>query len=115
MHFTKPVIDLIFDIRRIAPLEVRPKIKLSNPKLLVLLIEIYKQYDQASLQLRIKQLITVAEPTLMTMISDQEQQPTKRMYRGQPIAQSEGERSSVVQNHPGKRTPIIYRGQKLAV
>ena len=115
MQYTKPMVDLVYEIRRRVDLDMKPGVKMANPELLQELAEYHHHTKDTITKTLIKELLFLAgdqwllllEPThttveTMTEIPRQivkvyrgqttleEARPATpsksvRMYRGQPI------------------------------
>lgn len=116
MNYTKPMIDLVQEIRRRVPSEHKPDIKLANPELLSELIPIYKKSSDAVLQALLKDLFNKAGEDWLKKLeageSSNDQYVTK-IYRGQvqliPAA-GKPEPQGVESEKPKK----VYRGRVVA-
>lgn len=85
MHYTKPMIELVFEIRRRVNAQMKPGIKLANPDLLVELGEIHRSSKDTILRTLIKELLTIAgEEWLSLLQAPQSRGKTRvKVYRGQ--------------------------------
>lgn len=111
MNFTKPMIDLAKEIRRRAPTEVKPSIKMANPELFVELAKIFDRSKDTVMKALIKEICSLAEqPWSQAELSEtQEQKHSVKDYIAQ-IAQTS------LNKAPEKETPAeqpkkIYRGR----
>lgn len=68
MQYTKPMIDLVFQIRKTAPAHIKPLIKLADPDLLDRLAQEYPKLNEPELRHRIAQLMTLAGPAWLALI-----------------------------------------------
>lgn len=60
MQYTKPMIELVLEIRRRVNAQAKPEVKLANPELLTTLGEIYHSSKDTILRTLIKELLTSA-------------------------------------------------------
>ena len=117
MQYTKSMIDLVFQIRKTAPAEVRPYIKLTNPDLFDYLVDIYSRFEEGRLRKLVKQLLTLAGPAWLELLAEgsagmRNTQGNARMYRGQVVDALEA--SPEPQAQPAtKKREMTYRGQKI--
>lgn len=111
MNFTKPMIDLAKEIRRRAPSEVKPSIKMANPDLFDELVKVFHDSKDVVLRALIKELCELAGEGWSAALQNKEPKVTQsvRAYRGL---------ISVVEKvpTPAKKTPEqvskkMYRGQ----
>lgn len=123
MQYTKSMIDLVFQIRKVAPEELRPKIKLTNPDLMDFLADIYNKFEEFKLKNLIKQLFSLAGPAWLGLITESRSSErksggfkfakstdAKQMYRGQTVL---SEKSPAAE---GKKAKVVtYRGQQITV
>ena len=115
MIFTKPMIDLVQEIRKRVPSEHKSSIKLSDPNLLNVLIPIHRSCSDAILQALLKDLFFKAGEDWLDKLEAGEIQKEKyvtRVYRGQvqlvPVSKETSEKASV------KTSRKVYRGQVIA-
>lgn len=118
MNYNKPMIDLVREIRRRAPSEEKPGIKLANPELLEDLIQIYHKSSDNILKALSRELMNMAgEPwpeLLQEGLPDSGEQKTHfvtKVYRGQTQLVEKPTEST----EKDSRRPVkIYRGQVVA-
>jgi hypothetical protein len=60
MNYSRPMIDLVYEIRRRVPSHLKPDIKLANPELLDILLLIAQETRDAIVQALIKELLALA-------------------------------------------------------
>lgn len=125
MQYTKAMIDLVFQIRKSAPEELRSNIKLSNPELLGFLADSYLKLEELRLRSLIQQLLALAGPAWSALVSDtygsdkrfdrrETSAPSpsakQKLYRGQSSGSDEFA-------EPVARVEkvITYRGQQITV
>jgi len=116
MNFTKPMIDLVQEIRRRVPSEHKPEVKLANPELLYLLIPIYQQSSDAILKALLKELFHMAGDGWSAKLELNEVTKEKlvtKIYRGQvQLAPARSGQTSDKQET--ERPKKVYRGQVVA-
>lgn len=119
MQYTKPMIQLVFEIRRRVPAELKPSVKLANPELLDELVAHYRRSQDVICQTLIKELLHLAgEPWDHALndakhdaeVADAAARPRQvtKVYRGQVTL--EGARTKEDTKPRPKR---IYRGQEV--
>lgn len=99
MQYTKPMIDLVLQIRKNAPAQLKPAVKLADPNLLHTLARHYQHLDDANLRKSVAQLMALAGPTwsqlLTSVAASDAPEPNSSppaapapamMYRGQRIS-----------------------------
>ena len=86
MIFTKPIIDLIKEIRRHVPAEMKPGIKLANPEVLDEIIILYHESNDTILRALVKELCFLAGSEWSDRLivpQKEEQRYVTKVYRGQ--------------------------------
>ncbi len=111
MQFTKAMIDLAKEIRRHAPSELKPSIKMANPELFSELTKFYHQTKDAVLRALIKEICELAGDPWPQRLQDNnsDQAMTVKVYRGQArfVPKETSEKAP-----PKKKESVrIYRGQ----
>lgn len=93
MLYTKPMIDLVFQIRREAPKNYRPHIKFTNPDLLPLLRTVGEKATDDSLRAAVERLLLLAgeapvngQPITPSAEPPSPERGLSRLYRGQRVA-----------------------------
>jgi hypothetical protein len=129
MNYTKPMIDVVREIRRRAPADDKPSIKLANPELLRELIDVYHQTSDNIIRALTRELLNMAGTPWPERLLDQthlEEHYATRVYRGQTtlverarLAENKTSSSSEQLSHTtstvAPKKPIkIYRGQVVA-
>lgn len=61
MHYTKPMIELVYEIRRLVPSELKPGVKLANPDLFAELADYFHQNPSTIVKALIKELFRLSE------------------------------------------------------
>ncbi|GLQ32259.1 hypothetical protein [Litoribrevibacter albus] len=116
MNFTKPMIDLVQEIRRRVPSVHKPSIKLANPELLNELIPIYKESSDAVLQALLKELFFKAGDEWLAKLEAgdiSDEKLVTKIYRGQVQLVSAKDASSKVAS-VAEKPRKVYRGRVVA-
>lgn len=111
MQFTKPMIELVYEIRRFGPSELKPDIKLANPELFNVLHEHYHNGANAVNKALIKELFHLAgSPWPERLANTEASRPaqTVRVYRGQVQVEDKPKEPAKSEESRKKR---VYRGQ----
>lgn len=111
MQYTKPMIELVFEIRRRVPADLKPSIKLANPELFEELIEHHRQSRDVITQTLIKELLQLAGPPWSGYLEEREHKhdgpkQIAKVYRGQ-VTLEDAPRRGPTENKPKR----MYRGQ----
>lgn len=94
MQYTKPMIDLVYEIRRRVDADMKPSVKMANPELLVELAEYHHHTKNTITKALIKELLFLAgdewplllEPAKTESVKSQEiHKQVVKVYRGQII------------------------------
>ena len=117
MQFTKPMIELVYEIRRLVPSNIKPSIKLANPELFDELQNHYHSGASVVSKALIKELFYLAGtpwPARLENPAMLNNKQTVRVYRGQvqtedrrPLNGSEKTQKEAKEQQRKKR---IYRG-----
>ncbi|WP_347331789.1 hypothetical protein [Marinimicrobium locisalis] len=115
MQYTKPMIELVFEIRRRVPADMKPAVKLANPELLDELVLHHRKSKDVISQTLIKELLQLAgapwDQALSDVAHDEEiaKRPRQviKVYRGQ-VTLEETPPKKAAEPHRRKR---VYRGQ----
>lgn len=86
MQFTKPMIELVFEIRRRVDAQIKPGVKLANPDLLAELADVYSSSKDTILRTLIRELMTIAGDEWLSLLQSAGKPPAKmqaRVYREQ--------------------------------
>lgn len=117
MQYTKPMIDLVYEIRRRIGPDMKPGIKLANPELLKELADYYQNAKDTILKTLIKELLSMAGNEWQSLLMPHTEatpkvEPPKqivKVYRGQTILvdapRPEGETPKPVRIYRGN--PVI--------
>ncbi len=117
MQFTKPMIELVFEIRRYAPSDLKPAIKLANPDLFAELQTFYHSLANTITKALIKELFYLAGGDWPSRLETSEvttPAQTVRVYRGQVQMTDQLPPNPKTESTPlgeSKRKTMIYRGQ----
>ncbi|TVZ40453.1 hypothetical protein P886_4884 [Alteromonadaceae bacterium 2753L.S.0a.02] len=123
MEYTKPMIDLVREIRRRAPSEVKPAIKLANPELLIELVPVYRKSSDNILKALVRELMMMAGENWFERLEagagDDSNRSSEsfvtRIYRGQvSLASSSQAAEPESEEARAKRRKRVYRGQVIA-
>ncbi len=115
MNFNKPMIDLVREIRRRAPSDYKPGIKLANPDLFSELIPWFHVTHDAVVKALIKELFALAgsdwaeklDQPSPGMENSTEKKYITKVYRGQTQLVEVPVESEAVEAAPER----VYRGQ----
>lgn len=119
MQYTKPMIELVFEIRRRVPADLKPSVKLANPELLDELVAHHRRSKDVICQTLIKELLQLAGDPWDHALSDarheadaagRPRQVTK-VYRGQVTLEEAPPAKDP--DTPKPRTKKMYRGQEI--
>lgn len=115
MQYTRPMIELVFEIRHRVSADLKPSIKLANPELLDELVEYHGTSRDVICNTLIKELLQLAGPPWDGWLEAEERAKTPRqvtkVYRGQvSLAEAPPEAQKKEDATKPKR---IYRGQVL--
>lgn len=125
MQYTKPMIDLVYEIRRRVDANMKPSVKMANPDVLKELADYYQTTKDTITKTLIKELLAMAgdewrqllEPTPAAV------EPPKqvvKVYRGQTILveapQQDQQRSELLLTDMPPEKPVrMYRGHRVIV
>ena len=99
MQYTKPMIDLVFRIRKTSPVHLKPLVKLANPDLLDDLAHHYSELQDSELKDYVSQLMALAGPGWSELLSKKRTSANALNKASRPA--------------PRKETGKMYRGQKV--
>jgi hypothetical protein len=125
MQYSKPMIDLVYEIRRRVDGELKPGIKLANPDMLQELADLYHRCKDTITRLLIKELLTLAGEVWLAQIDTQIKKvsapgPAKKVskiYRGHinltdaPTQPTAPPATTTKLPDTPKKQVRIYRGQ----
>lgn len=113
MHYTKPMIELVMEIRRRLSAELKPSIKLANPELLAELQQYYPNSCDTITRTLIKELMQLAGDPWITQLKNPNSNSVPglqaKVYRGQTSLKQS--LAQPVSHSTNKRSAKIYRGQ----
>jgi len=109
MTYTKPMIDLVQELRKRLNQELGVKVRISDPDLLTHMCEYYRRSANEATQSLIKELLGMAGKAWLDIVSGPAKSPTGKMYRGQPVLTDKPPVSKGGGNSTAK--PRMYRGQ----
>ncbi len=116
MQYTKPMIELVFEIRKLVPSALKPGVKLANPDLFAELREHYKTGAKTITKALIKELFSLAGDEwvkYLTQPAPEKPAYTTKMYRG-VVSLEEKPSDSTDDAKSETRKKRIYRGQVIA-
>lgn len=113
MNFSKEMIDLVREIRRRVPSNIKPSIKLANPDIFDEIRDCYKVSNDSILKALTRELFSMAGPEVsLTQESKLSSgQFISKIYRGQTSLSPKPTEANTPVNVKPKR---IYRGQVVA-
>lgn len=121
MTYTKPMIDLMREIRRRVPADDKPSIKLANPDVLSELITIYRATSDNILRALVRDLMAMAGGDWSTRLEVDVTPPVEnkerfitRVYRGQTTLVEAMGGSGESEERRQERRKRVYRGQVIA-
>ena len=115
MQFTKPMIELTYEIRRYCPSDLKPAIKLANPELFQELQQHYQQGASVVCKALIKELFELAGDPWPNRLQGQQQAVPKqsiRVYRGQVRAEDQATKAQQTEQKQLARN-LNYKAQHL--
>ncbi len=110
MQYTRPMIDLVYEIRRRVDADMKPSVKLANPDVLRELAGYYQRTKDTVTKTLIKELLTLAGDVWESLIRDPaESTPGVRqvvkVYRGQTLLEDSPQAVA-----PPPKPVRMYRG-----
>ncbi len=117
MQFTKPMIDLVYEIRRRVKSDLKPEVKLANPELLPVLVKTFREDKNDTItQTLIKELMSLAGSPWSGALSEESagaQFPrlVSKAYRGAFSHQAAPEAKPKREEGERARPVKIYRGR----
>lgn len=118
MQYTKPMIELVYEIRRRVPSELKPGVKLANPDLFNELISHYQNKGANTVtKALIKELLSLAGENWVTELENQNSDKGNghqtKMYRGLiSLEKKNTQEAKIARSNQSKKK--IYRGQVIA-
>ncbi len=137
MNYTKPMIELVYEIRRQVPSELKPGVKLANPELFdelksyyhdkaktitkALIRELFHLADKETQLLKVAEEVPVGpkQHSAMTkmyrgVVSLQEKTPSNVQKKGNSASVSGVEAEEVKKETTPAKPKRVYRGQVIA-
>lgn len=99
MQYTKPMIDLIYEIRRRVNADLKPSVKMANPELLKELVDYHHQTKDNVTKALIKELLFLAGDEWSHLLHVDHE--TTKEYD--------------IHMHIRKQTVMVYRGQTVLI
>ena len=112
MQYSRPMIELVYEIRRRVNADLKPSIKLSNPELFNELRDNYHQSNCAVTRALTKELFSLAGAPWNALLEDSDKSAAKqvsKVYRGQVGLEDAPQRKPA--GAPRPKPVKIYRGQ----
>ena len=111
MQYSKPMIDIVMEVRRRVPSNLKPGVKLANPDMLQELASYYAECKDTITRTLIKELMLLAgshwPERLLQPVSTPAPRAQVKVYRGQ-VSLSEPSTTA----EPSHDRPLrVYRGQ----
>jgi hypothetical protein len=134
MQYTKPMIDLVYEIRRRVDADMKPSVKMANPEVLKELAEYHQRTNDTIIKTLIKELLFMAGPVWGALIELPKIEPEKiaehpkqvvKVYRGQTILvdaphnpdakhESSPPRADAITDSPASASAVrLYRGNPI--
>ncbi|WP_020210798.1 hypothetical protein [Gilvimarinus chinensis] len=115
MQYSKPMIDLILELRRRVPSELKPGIKLANPEVLSELAAFYPKCKETVTRTLIKELFQMAGDDWLSELEPaakpkQDKSHQVKVYRGQ-VTLTERPREGADEESKKDKPLRMYRGQ----
>ncbi len=121
MQYTKPMIELVYEIRRRVPSDMKPGVKLANPQLFIELSAHYKRGAHTVTKALIKELFTLAGEEWLEFLSPAtppENRHNAKAYRGvvslNPAPSTTANEQTSDESSRAHSKKRIYRGQVIA-
>lgn len=123
MNYTKPMIELVYEIRRLVPSDLKPGIKLANPELFEELLAFYHSGAKTVTKALIRELFLLAgqESRLLSNTEDPEKASSTakgaltKMYRGVVSLEEKTQKADkAMDEKPIGKPKRVYRGQVVA-
>lgn len=120
MQYSKPMIDLVYEIRRRVDAKIKPGIKLANPDMLQELAEFHHNCKDTITRTLIKELLSLAGEPWVDQLNEPSRKPDTpkpntpkqitKVYRGQVSLVDSPLAGTAKEPH---RPVRIYRGQRV--
>ncbi|BCE03202.1 hypothetical protein [Marinicellulosiphila megalodicopiae] len=112
MQYSKSMIELVMQIRKWMPSDLKPEVKLANPDLFQILANHYHDNPQIIVQALIKELFSLAGENWNDLLVSTEimaPQSTMRVYRGQISIEPKSDQG-LLSDDAAKKPVRYYRG-----
>lgn len=132
MQYTKPMVDLVYEIRRRVDAAMKPSVKMANPDVLKELADYHQQSKDTIAKALIKELLFMAGPEWAALLEPADgankgdiPRQIVKVYRGQtiledatqnpqPASDSTVVRSELLTSAPAADKPVrMYRGHPI--
>lgn len=119
MNYSRPMIDLVYEIRRRVPSELKPDIKLANPNLLKELTQLVNHNPNIILHALVRELLSLAGEEWIAQLDREDKADDDSVYansyRGQTLLHKTTSDESHKNEADKPHRPVrIYRGQVIA-
>jgi hypothetical protein len=121
MQFTKPMIDLVYEIRKHVHSDLKPQVKLANPELMPLLIDSYQESSCDTItKALIKELMSLAGEDWMARImapsdnAGKTSAPKRSMFSYRGLVRHEDGPNDSTSSVKSAKPVRIYRGRVVA-
>ncbi|WP_339617909.1 hypothetical protein [uncultured Gilvimarinus sp.] len=115
MQYSKPMIDLVMEVRRRLPSSLKPSVKLANPDLLSELLQHYPHCRDTITRALIKELMQLAGGPWPAQLEQPNTTPSPhvqtKVYRGQVSLEETPPQAAKAPEPDTKRPVRVYRGQ----
>jgi hypothetical protein len=131
MQYTKPMVDLVYEIRRRVDAAMKPSVKMANPDVLKELADYHQHSKDTITKALIKELLFMAGPEWASLLEPVVTESTKeiprqvvKVYRGQTVLEDATQETpggdNIVRSEilapsvPVAEKPVrMYRGQPI--
>lgn len=131
MQYTKPMVDLVYEIRRRVDAAMKPSVKMANPDVLKELADYHQHSKDTITKALIKELLFMAGPEWASLLEPVVSESTKeiprqvvKVYRGQTVLEDATQETpggdNIVRSEilapsvPVAEKPVrMYRGQPI--
>lgn len=131
MQYTKPMVDLVYEIRRRVDAAMKPSVKMANPDVLKELADYHQHSKDTITKALIKELLFMAGPEWASLLEPVVSENTKeiprqvvKVYRGQTVLEDATQETpggdNIVRSEilapsaPVAEKPVrMYRGQPI--
>lgn len=123
MQYTRPMIDLVYEIRRRVDAELKPSVKMANPEMLKELADYYLRTKDTISKALIKELLSQAGEEWLALLNPIKpvevhafNKQVVKVYRGQTILVETPMHSTEAMNSPAvvpQKALRMYRGHPI--